>query len=730
MTTPYDRDYPNNAPGDADERRVVKHEFKFSHVTTQRYLPTPGKAPGWPFAEIGHWKIDVNASADDWIAELEDWRREHLVRIGFDDANYRRPELQWAQRNFVHAQMMVEDRYFYDPVAGRYTIDRYLDDLEARFGGIDSVLIWFVYPNIGIDDRNKTDLAFDLPGGIEGLRGAVADFHRRGVRVFLPTMPWDHGTREPERNDWETMAELVAAVGADGINGDTYNGVPRAFFDACVAAGRPAVLQPESTISAEEQLVWNVQSWGKKAPNAVVPPVAKFKWLEPRHMINYENRWGRDRNHDLQYIFFNGIGYNAWENIWGIWNQLTDRDAESLRRIAMIERQFAPLLVSAQWRPYERTLQAGVFASRFPADDRCLWTVVNRNEYALDGEQLALPHAGGRRWFDAWNGVELKPRIENGQVVLSFALEPRGFGAVFALDADAGEPDLEDFLARMRERARVPLQSLSNTWHSLPQQLVPIAPTAPTATAPDGMVTVPASEFDFVVGGVEIEGQTWEGNDVQYPWEPNARRFHRRRMTMAPFHIDRHPVTNAQFHAFLQASGYRPRDAHNFLRHWRDGAPLPGWDNKPVIWVGLEDARAYAQWAGKRLPREWEWQYAAQGSDGRLYPWGNAWRDDAVPVPCRARRLRAPDDIGMHPQGASPFGVEDLVGHVWQWTDEYFDEHTRAAVLRGGSYYQPQTSHWYFPQAYRLDQHGKYLLMAPSKDRSGCVGFRCVVDAA
>ena len=61
----------------------------------------------------------------------------------------------------------------------------------------------------------------------------------------------------------------------------------------------------------------------------------------------------------------------------------------------------------------------------------------------------------------------------------------------------------------------------------------------------------------------------------------------------------------------------------------------------------------------------------------------------------------------------------DMVGNVWQWTDEFVDEHTRAAVLRGGSYYQPQTSHWYFPQAHRLDQHGKYLLMAPCKDRAG-----------
>ncbi|WP_130619798.1 formylglycine-generating enzyme family protein [Dyella amyloliquefaciens] len=722
-------DFTTADDGDTLHPRVGT-EYKFSHVTTGRYLPTPGKAPGWPFAEIGHWKMDVDGTADDWIAELIDWRREHLTRIGFDDANYRRPELQWAQRNFVHAQMMVEDRYFYDPVAGRYTVDRYLDDLEARFGGIDSVLIWFVYPNIGIDDRNKTDLAFDLPGGLEGLRGAVADFHRRGVRVFLPTMPWDNGTRPSADNDWQAMAKLVTAVGADGVNGDTYNGVPRAFFTACDETGRPVVLQPESTISAEEQLNWNVQSWGKKAPNEVIPPVAKFKWLEPRHMINYENRWGRDRNHDLQYIFFNGIGYNAWENVWGIWNQLTPRDAESLRRIAAIERQFAPAMVSMAWRPYERTQQAGVFASRFPLDDYTLWTLVNRNEYDVDGEQLGVPHVEGTHYFDVWHGVALNPRITDGTALFSFPMEGRGFGCVLALRADAGIEALDVFLQRARQWANTPLQSLSKTWRSLPQHIVPVPATTPLAKAPAGMITIPTGDFDFVVGGVEIEGQTWEGNDVQYPWENSARRHHRHRMQVPAFHIDRTPVTNAQFLAFLEDTGWRPSDGHQFLHHWRDGAPQPGWENRPVTWVSIEDARAYAEWAGKRLPREWEWQYAAQGTDGRLYPWGNCWEASRVPAVHRGRVLTPPAPVDAHPQGASPFGVLDLVGNVWQWTDEFHDEHTRSAILRGGSHYQPQTSHWYFPQAYRLDQHGKYLLMAPGKDRSACVGFRCVVDAA
>ena len=720
----------SNPPGDNDDDAPLRTEFKFSHVTTGRYLPSPGKAPGWPFAEIGHWKTDVDGSVDDWVRELRDWRREHLTRIGYDDANYRRPELQWAQRNFVHAQMMVEDRYFFDASTGRYTVDRYLDDLEQRFGGIDSVLIWFVYPNIGIDDRNKIDLAHDMPGGIEGLRGAVEDFHRRGVRVFLPTMPWDNGTRELGVPDWQAMAELVAATGADGINGDTYNGVPRAFFDACDALGHPVVLQPESTISAEEQLIWNVQSWGKKAPNEPVPPVAKFKWLEPRHMINYENRWGRNRNHDLQYIFFNGIGYNAWENIWGIWNQFTPRDAETLRRIATIERQFAQAMTSMDWRPYERTLQAGVFASRFPASGYTLWTMVNRNEHDVDGEQIRLPHREGTRYFDAWNGVELEPRMEGSHAVAAFPMEGAGFGAVLAVAPGVAVEGLDAFLGGMRKLTSTRLDSLCNQWRSLPQSMVDIESTRPAATALDGMVAIPAATFDFVVGGVEIEGQSWEGNDVQYPWEPSARRNHRHRIDIPAFHIDRTPVTNSQFKAFLDKSGWKPRDPHNFLRHWRDGAPLPGDMNRPVVWVALEDARAYAAWAGKRLPHEWEWQYAAQGTDGRRYPWGNDADASRMPATNRGRTLRAPDDVDAHAGGASPFGVLDLVGNVWQWTDEYVDEHTRAAVLRGGSSYLPQTSHWYFPQAHRLDQHGKYLLMSPCKDRSGCVGFRCVVDAA
>ena len=667
------------------------------------------------------------ADAADWLRQLRQWRHEKRIRMGYSAAEYERAELAWSQRNFVQPQSMVEDRYLYDPAGGRYTVDRFLGDLDTRYGGIDSVLLWPVYPNIGIDDRNQFDLHRDMPGGAAGLRRMIEDFHRRGVRVFFPTMPWDVGTRDPGMPYWEAAARLAAETGADGLNGDTFRGLPRAYRTASDRTGHPVVLEPEVALDADEQIAWNTQSWGYwRYP--FVPSVSRYKWLETRHMVNICDRWARDKTNHLQAAFFNGTGFESWENIWGVWNQMTPRDAEALRRVARIERRFADLLVAADWEPHTPTLQHGVYGSKFPGAGRTLWTVVNRNPYDLAGRQISVPHQPGTRYFDLYQGLELEPAVEGTAAVLSFPLEAQGFGAVLA--ASGAPADLSPFLAEMKALTARPLASFSREWKVLPQRIVPIASTPKASAPPAGMVAIPAANFDFRVSGVEIEGGNEDGVDVQYPWEPSPRRHHRHLMAISGFYIDRYPVTNAEFKKFLDATHYRPADAHNFLRDWRDGNYPAGWGNKPVTWVSLEDARAYAAWAGKRLPHEWEWQYAAQGTDGRTYPWGDAWDAAAVPAPDTGRTMRGPDEVNAHPRGASPFGVMDTTGNVWQWTGEFADEHTRAAILRGGSYYRPQGSSWYFPQAYRLGEHGKYLLMAPSKDRSGAIGFRCLVDGA
>jgi gamma-glutamyl hercynylcysteine S-oxide synthase len=661
-----------------------------------------------------------------WLHDIRHWREERRIRTTFNPARYEMSELKWTQSSFIQPQMMVHDRYFYDPVAGRYTVDRYLDDLEKRYGGIDAVLVWATYPNMGIDDRNQLEMVASMPGGIEGVKQMVADFHRRGVRVLFPMMMWDEGTHRPDQPWPQAIAALMKQIGADGVNGDTQDGVPLGFITAAEAIGHPLAFEPEGSPS-DEALSWDVMNWGQYT-FPFIPMVDRFKWIEPRHMVNISDRWALDKTNDLQFAFFNGVGWESWESVWGIWNGINPRDAEATRRVAAMERAIAPFLVSAEWEPLYPMHSFGVYASRWPLGAESVWTIVNRNNYDISGRQMSIPAATGMRYFDLYHGVELHPDIEQQNAVLSFDVEANGYGAILATP---GEPStiIKSTMQRMAQITKQPLAGFSHEHTILPQNMVAIAATKPVIDVPEGMIRIPGGDFVFAVSGTEIEGGANPGVDVQYPWEDVPRRYHEHKMQVAPFCIDKYPVTNSEFKKFLNATHYAPKDRANFLRDWKNGTFPAGWDNRPVTWVSLEDARAYAQWAGKRLPHEWEWQFAAQGTDGRVFPWGNAWMPDNVPHPVTGRMMTGPDPVDAHPQGASPYGVMDMVGNVWQWTDEFTDEHTRTAILRGGEYFQPQGSLWYFPQAYRNNEHSKLLLMAPGYDRSGGVGFRCVRDA-
>ena len=143
-----------------------------------------------------------------------------------------------------------------------------------------------------------------------------------------------------------------------------------------------------------------------------------------------------------------------------------------------------------------------------------------------------------------------------------------------------------------------------------------------------------------------------------------------------------------------------------------------------MVWVDLEDARAYARWADKRLPREEEWHQAA----GRgLWPWGDLF--DAARCNGDSGDTTAVDRF---PAGASPCGCLDMCGNVWEWTEsERDDGHTRYAIVRGGCHRVVVGSKWYRASgAQPNDVHEKVLLMYPGLDRCATIGFRCVQDEA
>ena len=323
-----------------------------------------------------------------------------------------------------------------------------------------------------------------------------------------------------------------------------------------------------------------------------------------------------------------------------------------------------------------------------------------------------------------------------------YTIEGDGFGCV--LQVKALDNDTRTFLNSMEAMTKQPLSSFSAVWTPLKQLMESYSTTAISKAAPEGMVRIPPnSKFHFVVNGVEIEHKTpgnGVGVDVQFPWESIPFRRHDHVLSIQEFYIDKTPVTNAAYRQYLETSGYQPADAHNFLKNWFHNGTYQvpaGSEEHPVTYVSLAEATSYCKYYNKRLPNSWEWQYAAQGTDGRLYPWGDTY--DAArcpPLYTDNNTLPGPSSVHAYPNGESPFGVRDLVGNVWQYTNQFYDKHTRAVVVRGGSNYYPSVSkgafNWYFSNSLimrKLTTHGKYFLMSDSYERAGTIGFRCVTDA-
>jgi formylglycine-generating enzyme required for sulfatase activity len=191
------------------------------------------------------------------------------------------------------------------------------------------------------------------------------------------------------------------------------------------------------------------------------------------------------------------------------------------------------------------------------------------------------------------------------------------------------------------------------------------------------------------------------------------------------FLMDKYPVTNKQFFDFITQSGYVPTDTANFLKHWQSGGIPLGLEDHPVVYVSYSDAKAYAKWAGKRLPTEREWQYAAQGPKKSVWPWGNAF--DSTRCNFNLNHTTA---VHAFKNGENGWGIADLIGNVWQITNDMYDDGAYYyIIMKGGSHYHPKSSEWYVEGGPQPLYHSQLLLMvSPGFDRSSTVGFRCVKD--
>lgn len=248
--------------------------------------------------------------------------------------------------------------------------------------------------------------------------------------------------------------------------------------------------------------------------------------------------------------------------------------------------------------------------------------------------------------------------------------------------------------------------------------LIMLVPGFAIGEPPKGMVLVPAGEF--VMGT----------DDTQTPTDQHPAR----NVYVDVFYIDKHEVTNAQFEEFILADGYNKRvywtkAGWEFIQKERVRYFYPGKEtyrienplgfgkngistapDHPAIGVSWYEAAAYAKWAGKRLPTEAEWEKAARGNDGRMYPWGNTFDFSKLNYFPHHEKL---SPIGSFPEGASPYGVLDMAGSVAEWCADGSDDNKKRAVRGGG---------W---NAIRLQFRCTHRKTQPATYRHYTVGFRC-----
>ncbi len=667
-----------------------------------------------------------------WRERLQAWRAEEL-RTGRIGATLYDPAAQaWASRAYVQGMVMLWDEELIDHATGTWTVDRLLDRAERDFGGYDVVVLWNNYPLSGVDARTQFDYFDDLPGGLDGLTRAVADFHRRGVRVLIDHKPWVPGLPPGMRDDAEGFARLVARCGLDGVYLDCSNGPSDRLREAIGALGPDKAFCSEAPARAEP---WGheSQSWQQMTDDSAAPGIYRNRWLDRNHLVYETRRYHPDPWREIQRAWLNGGGIVVWENVFGYGAPYGERARTWIRQVAPALRRYADHFIHGTWEPHVGGGQAGsVYVSRFIHAGTSLWTVANRRGHALEKTVLRLPHLPGHRYVDVITGREFAlGDAADGLVELRGRLEREGLAGVLAVPTI--DADLAGFLTAQAERfARAAL--VGPTWPDehrktpLTHHLRPVAATARRTAPPTGMLAIPdwsgvlrtryrMRECGFIAG-TPTEKHVYDAFERECIDERPAR--------VAAVAIDETPVTNAEFARFMRASGHRPLVAQRFLAHWIDGAPAPGSGDHPVVWVSLCDARAYAAWAGKRLPREEEWQRAALGPDGSCWPWGAA--DDA------SRRTGAETGrattVRAHPQGRSAIGAWDLCGNAWELTEsERSDGHTRYAILKGGSHYRAEGSFWLFDGGARpADWAAKLILLWDGWDRCGTIGFRCACD--
>lgn len=733
--------------------------------------------------------IDAYSGAD-WQDGLRKvFQEKYLYDLeDFDNSLYERKDLQWIRKSYAMHLIMAWDNNFYNTEKQQFNVFQFERRNKVLFGGNDVIGIWPTWPMLGLDQRNQWDMYRDLPGGLPQLAAISDSLNIIGTKFFIAYNPWDESTRI--EGHLEGMRDLLQATQANGVVLDTKGSSSRELQEAADAVS-PGIVMYSEGMAVPKDMPGIVSG---RVHNALYyPPLLNLnKFIKPDFAIFRVAELAYDRiRREYALSLFNGYGTEL--NIFRPGRpEWAEEDYRFFGRTLRVLRENHNNFISFDFTPLYPTLEDGIYVNRWTKPDKVLYTIFSLKSEGFKGRlfEIEKPKIGWH-YVDIWSHEELIPEEESGKYFLKVDLD--GFhqkwlgtnneGAVnsiiyvpelvfveliqnkLSIKSNSGseirvwaglpeygkhyvvlpkgdqELDIRKEFGEYEGKLVIQLfegdellnERVVNTGYGIPRLISEPEKTRSHSPIPVGMVKIPVGTFTMKV----TQGDQFIPYPVQgYP----------KQLEMPPFLMDKHPVTNVQFKEFMDATGYWPADDHRFLAHWENGRIPSGKENHPVVNVSWEDAKAYAAWAGKRLPTEAEWQYAASAGDGRDWPWDSDLkvkkRLEYVTNTLTVEHLEGlepdfcnlgsgeMDSVGNYPKGMNPWGLEDLTGSVWQLTADLYDNGSnQMLILKGGSYFKPSSSWWYVQGGPRETHYRQMLLrVTPGFERNGTVGFRCVAD--
>ncbi|MDO9512521.1 MAG: SUMF1/EgtB/PvdO family nonheme iron enzyme [Bacteroidales bacterium] len=715
-----------------------------------------------------------------WIRGMEIMFRERWLHDleTFDQSLYQRPDLAWIRNSWIMLLQFAWDSQYYDSEQQESQLFQTLNDYIKPLGGIDIYTLWPTWPRLGLDERNQFDLYADLPGGLAAIKLQTESMHTLGKKFFISYNPWDESTRTEDH--LQGMARLLKDTDADGVVLDT-RGKSSAELQAAADNVKPGIIMYSEGMAVPADMPGIVS--GRVHDALFMPPLLNLnKYIKPDFAIFRVIQMADEYIHrEASVAFFNGYGMEI--NTMKPGRPISMRtELEFLGLTTKILRENASVFFKQNYQILIPTLKDSIWVNKWPSEEKIIYTIYSLQTDGFDGplflfdnSQLPNPSLADKPYHivSLWNHEEVKSSLFNGKHYIHVRTSPfdksflhsRREGSVECIailpnmleveqkgdslrfgsyngdrirlnagnpsyngkyiDFESGHHRISLFKHFGNYEGKVVIQLfagnelLDERYGFIPKGLPRLISENRKSTS--GAMDTTA--MSFIYGG-PFSWFSGRSSELPESFIPYPAMNDSIRLEINDLWVDTHPVSNAQFYHFLKHSGYNPSDTTNFLKHWTHKRPQPHQMDKAVVFISLEDALAYCEWAGKRLPSEAEWQYIAGNGKVIKYPWGN----EPDTIPCTSQHPNHTNTSCSKANNTA--GLSGLCGNVWQLTNDIYNNGSYTfVIMKGGTSFKPDSSIWYLEGGPRPISHPQMLLMvSPSFDRSAFVGFRCIKD--